>query len=282
MNNRVTVPAIMELKGKRKITMVTAYDYVTARWVDKSNVDMILVGDSLAMVMLGHDDTLAVTMEEMLHHTRAVARGAKRALIVGDMPFMSYQVSVEQAVTNAGRFLKEAGAQAVKLEGGAAVVRQIRAIVDAGIPVQGHIGLTPQSIAQLGGFRVQGKTADAAKRLLDDAMALADAGCFSIVLEAIPAPIAEIITERVYVPTIGIGAGAGCDGQVLVIHDMVGLYDRITPRFVKKYEDLGSRMLDALNKFHDEVQRGIFPADEHSFKMKPEEEERLRSFLRNE
>ncbi|MBW1975873.1 MAG: 3-methyl-2-oxobutanoate hydroxymethyltransferase [Deltaproteobacteria bacterium] len=282
MNNRVTVPAIMELKGKRKITMVTAYDYVTARWVDKSNVDMILVGDSLAMVMLGHDDTLSVTMEEMLHHTRAVARGAKRALIVGDMPFMSYQVSVEQAVTNAGRFLKEAGAQAVKLEGGAAVVRQIRAIVDAGIPVQGHIGLTPQSIAQLGGFRVQGKTADAAKRLLDDAMALADAGCFSIVLEAIPAPIAEIITERVHVPTIGIGAGAGCDGQVLVIHDMVGLYDRITPRFVKKYEDLGSRMLDALNKFHDEVQRGIFPADEHSFKMKPEEEERLRSFLRNE
>jgi len=282
MNNRVTVPAIMELKGKRKITMVTAYDYVTARWVDKSNVDMILVGDSLAMVMLGHDDTLSVTMEEMLHHTRAVARGAKRALIVGDMPFMSYQVSVEQAVTNAGRFLKEAGAQAVKLEGGAAVVRQIRAIVDAGIPVQGHIGLTPQSIAQLGGFRVQGKTADAAKRLLDDAMALADAGCFSIVLEAIPAPIAEIITERVHVPTIGIGAGAGCDGQVLVIHDMVGLYDRITPRFVKKYEDLGSRMLDALNKFHDEVQRGIFPADEHSFKMKPEEEKRLRSFLRNE
>jgi len=282
MNNRVTVPAIMELKGKRKITMVTAYDYVTARWVDKSNVDMILVGDSLAMVMLGHDDTLSVTMEEMLHHTRAVARGAKRALIVGDMPFMSYQVSAEQAVTNAGRFLKEAGGQAVKLEGGAAVVRQIRAIVDAGIPVQGHIGLTPQSIAQLGGFRVQGKTADAAKRLLDDAMALADAGCFSIVLEAIPAPIAEIITERVHVPTIGIGAGAGCDGQVLVIHDMVGLYDRITPRFVKKYEDLGSRMLDALNKFHDEVQRGIFPADEHSFKMKPEEEERLRSFLRNE
>ncbi|MGC8719763.1 MAG: 3-methyl-2-oxobutanoate hydroxymethyltransferase [Thermodesulforhabdaceae bacterium] len=268
---KVTVPDVIASKGQRKLTMVTAYDYATAVWVDRSGIDMVLVGDSLAMVMLGHEDTLSVTMEEMLHHTKAVARAVQRALVIGDMPFMSYQASIEQAVINAGRFLKEGRAQAVKLEGGTSVIDQIRAIVNAGIPVQGHIGLTPQSIAQLGGFRVQGKTAEAAKRLIDDALALADAGCFSIVLEAIPAPIAERITDAVPIPTIGIGAGANCDGQVLVLHDMVGLFDRFVPRFVKQYDLLGQRMLKALEQFKQEVENGIFPGPEHTFSM-PEEE----------
>ncbi len=269
--SKVTVPGIVQSKGVRKITMVTAYDYLTARWVDKSGIDMILVGDSLAMVMLGHADTLAVTMEEMLHHTKAVVRGVNRALVVGDMPFMSYQVSTEQAVMNAGRFMKEAGVQAVKLEGGSTVVKQIEAIVKAGIPVQGHLGLTPQSVAQLGGFKVQGKTAESAKQLIDDAMALEAAGCFSIVLEAIPSPVAEMITSKVNIPTIGIGAGPHCDGQVLVLHDMVGLYDRFTPRFVKKYADLGNEMLKALKEFKEEVEKGIFPSDEYTFGIKDEE-----------
>ncbi|SFM93675.1 3-methyl-2-oxobutanoate hydroxymethyltransferase [Thermodesulforhabdus norvegica] len=277
---RVTVPDVVEAKGKRRITMVTAYDYVTARWVDRSGIDMILVGDSLAMVMLGHEDTLSVTMEEMLHHTRAVARGAHRALVIGDMPFMSYQVSVEQAVANAGRFMKEAGAQAVKLEGGATVVPQIRAIVEAGIPVQGHIGLTPQSIAQLGGFKVQAKSAETAKKLIEDAKALAEAGCFSIVLEAIPAPVAKIITESVPIPTIGIGAGPHCDGQVLVLHDLVGLFDRFRPKFVKQYDEMGERLLNALRAFRREVEDGIFPGEEHSFSMKPEELRKLEEALK--
>lgn len=268
---KITVPDVMAAKGQRKLTMVTAYDYATAVWVDRSGIDMVLVGDSLAMVMLGHEDTLSVTMEEMLHHTRAVARGIARALVIGDMPFMSYQASVEQAVINAGRFLKEGRAQAVKLEGGTSVLSQVRAIVNAGIPVQGHIGLTPQSIAQLGGFKVQGKSAETAKRLIDDALALADAGCFSIVLEAIPAPIAEKITEAVPVPTIGIGAGPNCDGQVLVLHDMVGLFDRFVPKFVKQYDLLGKRMLEALRRYKQEVEEGLFPGPEHSFGM-PEEE----------
>ncbi|MCX7822524.1 MAG: 3-methyl-2-oxobutanoate hydroxymethyltransferase [Syntrophobacterales bacterium] len=268
---KVTVPDIIAAKGVRKLTMVTAYDYATAVWVDRSGIDMVLVGDSLAMVMLGHEDTLSVTMEEMLHHTRAVAKGTSRALVIGDMPFMSYQASVEQAVLNAGRFLKEGRAQAVKLEGGVSVLAQVRAIVKAGIPVQGHIGLTPQSIAQLGGFKVQGRNAEAAKRLIDDALALVDAGCFSIVLEAIPSPIAERITEAVSVPTIGIGAGPHCDGQVLVLHDMVGLFDRFVPRFVKQYDHLGRKMLEALRRYRHEVEEGIFPSPEHSFTM-PEEE----------
>lgn len=268
---KVTVPDIIASKGHRKLTMVTAYDYATAVWVDRSGIDMVLVGDSLAMVVLGHEDTLSVTMEEMLHHTRAVSRGINRALVIGDMPFLSYQAGIEQAVINAGRFLKEGRAQAVKLEGGASVLAQIRAIVNAGIPVQGHLGLTPQSIAQLGGFKVQGKSADTAKRLIDDAMALAEAGCFSIVLEAIPAPIAEKITDAVSIPTIGIGAGPNCDGQVLVLHDMVGLFDRFVPRFVKQYELLGQKMLEALKRYRQEVEDGLFPGPEHSFSM-PEEE----------
>ncbi len=275
-DNKITVPDIINSKGKRKLTMVTAYDYITARWVDKSGIDMVLIGDSLAMVMLGHSDTLSVTMEEMLHHTRAVTNGIDRALVIGDMPFMSYQVSVEQAVVNAGRFLKEAKAQAVKLEGGASVVKQVQAIVEAGIPVQGHLGLTPQSVAQLGGYKVQGKTAEAAKRLIDDALALEESGCFSIVLEAIPSSIAEMITSRVKIPTIGIGAGPHCDGQVLVLHDMVGLYDRFTPKFVKKYANLGEELLNALKQFRKEVEKGVFPSREHSFTIKSEELEKIK------
>ncbi len=207
MNKRITVPDVIASKGKRKLTMLTAYDFPTARWVDQSGMDMVLVGDSLAMVVLGHEDTLSVGMAEMIHHTKAVSRAVERALVVGDMPFLSYQASIEQAVLNAGRFLKEGRAQAVKLEGGARVLPQVSAIVAAGIPVQGHLGLTPQSAAQFGGFKVQGKTAEAAKILIEDAQELAAAGCFSIVLEAIPAPIAARITEAVPVPTIGIGAG---------------------------------------------------------------------------
>lgn len=263
--SKVTVPGIMAAKGKRKLTMLTAYDYCTAVWVDRAGVDMILVGDSLAMVMLGHEDTLSVTMDEMLHHTRAVVRGAKRALVIGDMPFMSYQVSVAQAVENAGRFLKEGRAQAVKLEGGASVLKQVEAIVGAGIPVQGHLGLTPQSIAMLGGFKVQGKDEEAAKKLVEDAVALAQAGCFSLVLEAIPAAVARRITEAVPIPTIGIGAGPACDGQVLVLHDLVGLFDRFVPRFVKQYDHLGQRLLETVSRYRQEVESGDFPGPEHTF-----------------
>jgi 3-methyl-2-oxobutanoate hydroxymethyltransferase len=275
MKKRVTVPDIMAAKGKRKLSELTAYDYPTAMWVDQSGIDMILVGDSLAMVMLGHEDTLSVGMTEMLHHTRAVSRGAERALVIGDMPFMSYQASLEQALINAGLFLKEGRAQAVKLEGGARVVPQVRAMVEAGIPVQGHLGLTPQSAAQFGGFKVQGKTAEAAKVLIDDALALTDAGCFSIVLEAIPAPIAAMITEAIPIPTIGIGAGPDCDGQVLVIHDVLGLFERFKPKFVKQYVNLGQTMKSALVQYKEEVESGAFPGPEHTFAMNEEEMSKL-------
>ena len=276
MTKRVTVPDIMAAKGVRKLSMLTAYDYPTALWVDQSGIDMILVGDSLAMVVLGQEDTLSVGMAEMIHHTRAVSLAAKRALVIGDMPFLSYQVSVEQAVLNAGRFLQEGRAQAVKLEGGKKVAPQVRAIVNAGIPVQGHIGLTPQSSAQLGGFKVQGKTAEAARLLIEDAQALAEAGCFSIVLEAIPAAIAAQITESVPVPTIGIGAGPQCDGQVLVIHDVLGLFDRFLPRFVKRYAQLGETIRQALSSFREEVETGVFPGPEHTFSMGTEELDKLK------
>ncbi len=275
MSKRVTVPEIISAKGKRKISELTAYDYPTALLADKSGIDILLVGDSLAMVVLGHEDTLSVGMAEMLHHTRAVSRGAGRALVIGDMPFMSYQASVEQALLNAGRFMKEARANGVKLEGGARIVPQVRAMVEAGIPVQGHIGLTPQSAAQFGGFKVQGKTAEAAKVLIEDAQALAEAGCFSIVLEAIPSSIAEMVTEAVSVPTIGIGAGAGCDGQVLVAHDVLGLFDRFVPRFVKRYAKLDDLIVEALTKYREEVERGIFPGPEHGFLLSEQEAKKL-------
>lgn len=275
MKNRVTVPDVVAAKGKRKLSMLTAYDYPTALWADQSGVDMLLVGDSLAMVVLGHEDTLSVGMTEMLHHTRAVTRGAKRALVVGDMPFMSYQASIEQALLNAGLFLKEAKAQAVKLEGGRRVVAQVKAMVEAGIPVQGHLGLTPQSAAVFGGFKVQGKTAEAAKVLIEDAQALTEAGCFSIVLEAIPSPIATMITESIPIPTIGIGAGPNCDGQVLVVHDVLGLFDRFTPRFVKQYAKLGEAMKAAITQYREDVEKGIFPGPEHGFAMDEKEMTKL-------
>jgi len=257
------------------ITMLTAYDYPTALSMDKAGVDSILVGDSLAMVVLGYENTLPVTMEEMLHHCRAVARGAKTSLLVGDMPFMSYQVSVEEAVRNAGRFRQEGGMDAVKLEGGRERADAIRAITGAGIPVMGHIGLTPQSVNQLGGFRAQGKTAIAAKRLIEDALILEEAGCFSIVLESVPARLAELISKKLSIPTIGIGAGNGCDGQVLVTHDLLGLFDRFTPKFVKQYANFHNEMQRAFADYIEDVETKRFPAPEHTVEMKDEEWEAL-------
>jgi 3-methyl-2-oxobutanoate hydroxymethyltransferase len=253
------------------ITMLTAYDYPTALAVDNAGVDSILVGDSLAMVVLGYENTLSVTMEDMLHHARAVARGAKSALLIGDMPFMSYQVSVEEATRNAGRFLQQGGMDAVKLEGGRERADAVRSITNAGIPVMGHIGLTPQSVNQLGGFRAQGKTAIAAKRLVEDALVLEDAGCFSIVLESVPARLAELISKKLAIPTIGIGAGVGCDGQVLVTHDLLGLFDRFTPKFVKKYADFSQQMQKAFTDYIDDVETRRFPAVEHTVEMDDKE-----------
>jgi 3-methyl-2-oxobutanoate hydroxymethyltransferase len=273
---KVTTRTYRQKKQRGEIiTMLTAYDYPTALSMDKAGVDSILVGDSLGMVVLGYENTLPVTMDEMLHHCRAVARGAKTALLVGDMPFMSYQVSVEEAVRNAGHFLQEGGMDAVKLEGGRERADAVRAIVGAGIPVMGHLGLTPQSVNQLGGFRAQGKTALAAKRLIEDAIILEEAGCFSIVLEAVPAKLAELISKKLSIPTIGIGAGVGCDGQVLVTHDLLGLFDRFTPKFVKKYADFHNEMQKAFADYIEDVESKRFPAPEHSIEMKDEEWEEL-------
>ncbi len=255
--------------------MLTAYDYPTALAEDQAGVDVILVGDSLGMVVLGYDNTLPVTMEEMLHHARAVARGVRSALLVGDMPFMSYQVSAEDALRNAGRFLQQGGMDAVKLEGGRERADAVRAIVGAGIPVMGHLGLTPQSVHQLGGFRPQGRTASAAKRLLEDALRLEEAGCFSLVLESVPARLAQLVSKRLTIPTIGIGAGVGCDGQVLVTHDLLGLFDRFTPKFVKKYANFHSEMQRAFTEFKVDVESKQFPAVEHSVEMADAEWEEL-------
>lgn len=262
-----------KLKKKRGeiITMLTAYDYPTALAVDKAGIDSILVGDSLGMVVLGYPNTLPVTMEDMLHHCKAVARGAQTAMLIGDMPFMSYQVSAEQAVTNAGRFVQEAGMDAVKLEGGQERAAAVEKIVQAGIPVMGHIGLTPQSINTLGGFRAQGKTAAAAKKLVDDARALQEAGAYSLVLESVPQQLAELISQQLEIPTIGIGAGVGCDGQVLVTHDLIGLFDRFTPSFVKQYASIHGVMAEAFAAFKAEVEAKKFPTDAHSVTMKDEE-----------
>jgi 3-methyl-2-oxobutanoate hydroxymethyltransferase len=273
---KVTTLTLRQKKERGEIiTMLTAYDYPTAMAVDKAGIDAILVGDSLAMVVLGYENTLPVTMEEMLHHSRAVARGAKAALLIGDMPFMSYQVSIEEAVRNAGRFLQQGGMDAVKLEGGRERVDAIRAITSAGIPVMGHLGLTPQSVNQLGGFRAQGKTALAAKRLVEDALLLEEAGCFSIVLEAVPARLAELISKKLSIPTIGIGAGAGCDGQVLVTHDVLGLFDRFTPKFVKQYANFHNEMQRAFADYIEDVETRRFPAQGHSIEMDDKEWESL-------
>ena len=269
---RVTTLTFRQKKERGEpITMLTAYDYPTAVAMDKAGVDSILVGDSLAMVVLGYENTLSVTMDEMLHHARAVSRGAKNALLVGDMPFMSYQVSTEEAVRNAGRFLQQAGMDAVKLEGGRDRADAVRKIVSAGIPVMGHLGLTPQSVHQLGGFRAQGKTASAAKILLEDAKILEEAGAFSIVLESVPARLAEHISKQISIPTIGIGAGAGCDGQVLVTHDLLGLFERFTPKFVKQYANFHAEMNKAFTQYIDDVETKHFPALEHTVEMTDDE-----------
>ena len=269
---KVTTRTIRQKKlAGERITMLTAYDYMTATVVEQAGIDALLVGDSLGMVVLGYETTLPVTMADMLHHCKAVARGARSPLLIGDMPFMSYQISTEESVRNAGRFLQEAGMDAVKLEGGRERADAVRAISSAGIPVMGHIGLTPQSVSQFGGFVAQGKTAEAAQRLVEDALILQEAGCFSIVLEAVPAQLAGLISSKLDIPTIGIGAGAGCDGQVLVIHDLLGLFDRFTPKFVKQYAQLHGPIVAALESYRDEVIAGQFPTEEHGFAMKDDE-----------
>jgi 3-methyl-2-oxobutanoate hydroxymethyltransferase len=274
---KVTILDLQQKKEeKQPITMVTAYDYPSALLVDRAGIDVILVGDSLGMVVLGLENTVPVTMEEMLHHCRAVARGAHSPHLVGDMPFMSYQADPVEAVRNAGRFLKEGKMDSIKLEGGRRMASTVRAIVAAGIPVMGHIGLTPQSVSSLGGFRVQGRLAADARRLLDDAVALQEAGCYAIVFEAVPSAIAAVICERLRVPVIGIGAGGGCDGQVLVYHDLLGLFDRFTPKFVKQYATLNIDILAALTTFRDEVKARTFPAEEHTYNV---EEEELAAFV---
>ena len=266
MKNTVAT-ARQQKKDGDKITMLTAYDYSTAKLMDEAGINMLLVGDSLGMVMLGYEDTLSVTMEDMIHHTAAVARGAKNALVVGDMPFMSYQASVYDAVVNAGRLMKEGRCNAVMLEGGAAVCPQIKAITEASIPVMAHIGLTPQSVNAFGGFKVQGKSEEAARRILEEAKAVEEAGAFAVVLECVPAKLAELITKTVNIPTIGIGAGAGCDGQVLVYQDMLALFSDFKPKFVKHFADVGSVMREGFKAYIEEVKAGTFPAEEHTFKI---------------
>jgi len=277
---KVMIPDLQAMKKEgTKISMITAYSFPQAQCVDEAGIDIILVGDSLGMVELGYRDTVPVTMEEMLAHTKAVMRGVKRAHVVGDMPFMSYNISREQAVTNAGVLYKDGLCDSVKLEGGQDMAPMAAAIVKAGIPVFGHIGLTPQTANMLGGFKVQGKSLDAARRVVDDALALQDAGAFAIVLEAIPRQLAALITEKLSIPTIGIGGGANCDGQVLVLHEMVGLFKRFTPKFVKVYADLYSVQLQAVKSYIADVQGGAFPAEEHTFTMKDEAIAELRKLL---
>ena len=264
---KTTILDIYKKKAeKRKITMLTAYDYPTAQIVDQAGIDMILVGDSLGNVIQGAANTLPVTMDEMIYHTKMVVRAAQSAMVVGDMPFLSYQTHRAEAIRNAGRFLKEGGCEVVKLEGGSQMAGTIRAIVDAGIPVMAHIGLTPQYVHMLGGFKVQGKDDAAREKLLADAKAVQDSGAFSVVIEAVPAALAREITGMLTIPTIGIGAGAGCDGQVLVLHDLLGLFDRFSPKFVKKYANLKEQALSAVKQYKDEVESGAFPGEEHSFK----------------
>lgn len=266
-----TVLTFKEAKEKKdRLTMLTAYDYSTARLIDEAGVNSILVGDSVGMVCLGYQNTLSVTMEDMIHHSRAVARGANNALVVTDMPFMSYQTSVYDAVVNAGRLVKEGMAHAVKLEGGREILEQIRAIVNASIPVVAHLGLTPQSVNAFGGFKVQGKDEEAAKKLIEDALAVQEAGAFALVLECVPEKLAKLITDKLSIPTIGIGAGAGCDGQVLVYQDMLGMYSDFVPKFVKQYASVGQDMKNAFKNYITEVKDSTFPAEEHTFKINDE------------
>lgn len=267
MNKKITIKDIIERKGNGKVSMLTAYDASFASLLDAAGIDIVLVGDSLGMVLLGYESTIPVSMDEMIHHARAARQGVERAILVGDMPFLSYQVDKREAIINAGRFMKEAGCDAVKLEGGADICETARAIVRAGIPVMGHIGLTPQTASQLGGYKVQGRDAGSAVKIFEDAKALEEAGVFSMVLECVPTQLAELITETVSIPTIGIGAGPHCDGQVLVTHDLLGMFEKFTPSFVKTFADLAPQIKAAIAGYKEEVESGTFPAAEHSFKM---------------
>jgi 3-methyl-2-oxobutanoate hydroxymethyltransferase len=280
-NDKVTVLDIQQAKKDgRKLVMVTAYDYPFGLMADEAGVDIVLVGDSLGMVVMGLNGTVEVNMEHMIHHIKAVVRGCKRPLVIGDLPFMSYNTSNRDAIINAGRLVKEGGCDVVKLEGGIDFASTIEAIVKAGIPVQGHIGLTPQTASALGGFKMQGKDAKAAKRIIDDAKALEDAGVFSMILEAVPAPLGKLVAEVVSVPVIGIGAGVDVDGQVLVTHDMVGLFDKFVPKFVKQYTNIRETILNALMTYKDDVMSATFPGSEHSFKMTDEALEQLKKLIK--
>jgi 3-methyl-2-oxobutanoate hydroxymethyltransferase len=265
---RVTINQIKEMKQKgEKIAMLTAYDYSTSKIIDEAGIPLILVGDSLGVVVLGYESTIPVTMEDMLHHTKAVVRGTQKSMVIGDMPFMTYQISVEDAMRNAARFIQEAGAQAIKLEGGVTVAEKVRRIVESGIPVMGHIGLTPQSINQLGGHKIQGKTPETAKKLLDDAISLQQAGAFGVVLETVPAALGTLVTQKLSIPTIGIGAGAGCDGQVQVINDMLGSFSDFVPKHAKQYAKLSDIIKQAVSDYQNEVKAGSFPTEKQSFPM---------------
>ena len=278
---KVTIPYLFEKKAQKEpITMLTCYDYPMALLEEKAEIDIILCGDSLGMTVYGYNGTLPVTMDMMVVHAAAVTRGAPTAFVIGDMPFLSYQVSKEEAVRNAGRFMQEAGTDAIKLEGGTVMAETVRAIVNAGIPVMGHIGLTPQSISSLGGFKAQGRNAESAFRLIEDAEALEAAGAFSILLEAIPPEISRIITEKARIPIISIGAGLPCDGQLLIVHDMLGFFDRFTPKFVKKYADLNGAISQAMQQYKEEVRQQIFPGKEHTYGMPAEEMEKLLKMLK--
>ncbi len=279
--NSLTVKDIREKKGRERIVALTAYDALMARLVDEAGCDLILVGDSLGMLVLGYENTLPVTMEEMIHHAKAVRRGVRRALLVGDMPFLSYQVGKEEAIRNAGRFLKEAGCAAVKIEGGQEMVDIISAVVQAGIPVLGHIGLTPQTAQNLGGFKVQGRDEEGARKILEDARVLEEAGVFALILECIPAALSGLITERVSIPTIGIGAGPQVDGQILVLHDLLGLFEEFRPRFAKAYVQLAPKIRQALSAYTEEVRKGVFPREEHSFQIKEDVLSRIKESLEN-
>jgi 3-methyl-2-oxobutanoate hydroxymethyltransferase len=281
-NDKVTVLDIQQAKEEgRKLVMVTAYDYPFGLLAAEAEVDIVLIGDSVGMVVMGLEGTVEVTMEHMIHHIKAVVRGCKGPLVVGDMPFMSYNTSIREAIHNAGRLMKEGGCDVVKLEGGVHFAPTIETIVKAGIPVQGHIGLTPQTAGALGGFKMQGRDANAAKQIIDDAKALENAGVFSIILEAVPAPLGKLVTEAVKVPVIGIGAGPDVDGQVLVTHDMIGLFEKFIPKFVKQYTQIRPTILDALNRFKEDVQSVTFPGPEHSFKMPDEALEQLKKLIKD-
>ncbi|HUW95458.1 MAG TPA: 3-methyl-2-oxobutanoate hydroxymethyltransferase [Anaerolineae bacterium] len=277
---KVTVPQLLEMnKRGQKITMITAYDYPTGVWAERAAIDILLVGDSMAMTVLGYPNTLPATMSEMIAHSQAVTRGNSNSFVLGDMPYMSYQPSVELAVQNAGRFMSEGRCDGIKLEGGAPMADRVEAIVNAGIPVMGHLGLTPQSMSMLGGFKAQGKDALMAKSIIDDARVLEEAGAFSILLEAVPSKVSKLVTERAEIPIIGIGAGPDCDGQVVIFHDMFGLYPAFTPKFAKQYADLGKTIVEGLERYADEVRDGVFPEPKHCFTISDEQYEELLALL---